>query len=273
MWKEYVAGVWQASSEPVFYSLPVFAEALSHWYEDLQVCLLFRDRILLSEVAIGYEVAGDIRDYLFNYALPDLLSLPVRLTIPVNVSGGKAAIAYTLTDRLIESAQFKPDGKAPVAATVKEGICTTSVEGRGILSLFIRPRVEYSESQMLFQISDLPTVLIRRLQLENVRYPHETEDYFQGSALTRTWSTYLYDQRFEVLVIAPNEAIASLVSKALHARILGAGGIYLKKFGINVPLVLDSGIEIDQSDRLVVGGLPKATFQAIAKNIVECETA
>lgn len=274
LWFAFDGTGWQASSNPIFSTPESVRDGMSLWSGPLQFLVRLEPEAMLQEVKVGYSVCKDLLEYIFETALPRKLSIPMRFSqnVIVNPDGYSTPFpegfdGHALTDVSMQLFDQQPIPASPVPESGRMELRQTLVpQSVGQLLFTVWPSVEFSQS--LYQISQIPCVIIRELE-EGQSHRPIREDYIQTSEteFKTIGMTYGADQEIEVSCIATKEGDARKMAIELSSLINQDAAVYSPPHDLTVSLQIVSGLKKGSQTYIKSGTLPTMSFKMLARNI------
>jgi hypothetical protein len=272
---------WVESPEPVFHVDTAF---LQYWAGGIQ--LVVRGEGFLEGIAIAVHTALSPIEYLFTYALPSFLFIPVTITHPVRTSpdGQQCRLPEGfLGDKVSDPRLFYP-GLPPVPMTldIDSGVFTTvttadhsrsSIPVRSAFLLFdyeIPASFATSEgNQSEIQVEQVPCIFVSALGQKNAYRPP------MARAGRHSWvADRVYDEEIEITAIAStskhSEWLIFDILGAITAKIDQVGYLEMEPFGLTYGLSR-SGDRAASTSVRVLNSLATGSFRAIVRGLVEGE--
>jgi hypothetical protein len=271
---------WQPSETPVFYAAEELRERLSSWVGPIQFRLRLTrreggDSPQVKQVVVGYEVGRNFLDYLMEFALKQFLSIPATLTrfALSNLDGTAVPVPPGLNQEKIAAVRvLVPEQRIASGTIATDRILLDEAVPTGQpveLQLSYIPRVEHDVG--IYQIEEVPCVLLRLLNGENYRKPI-AQDWVRtaGDRAKLLELVQFYDQPIEVEIFGSTLADVKSIHQALLTQIR-QGKFDAPAYGLPVFVVGRAGLEV--GDRLQkIGTLFSVRFRLILKDLWDGES-
>lgn len=238
------------------YSLTDFQAMLKSHQQGVTITLGLPKDSLLLKVIISYEVIGELLSYFSESILPQFLSqAPMKIAYSTRVNNGQWKLPDYFNQEIINNIEFKgfQQNSLPGSLNNRIVLLNENVSTSGQIILDISPSVEYEEVGKEFQTQSLPSILVRRLDPDNIRQ-------FYNIHLAQ-------DQSYEIVVLGAEESVSSAIAQCLVKYIKDNSSVHLPLFDINLSLDVTSGLIIIRTDRLIKGSLPQVKFEITTRNL------
>ena len=266
----YDGNQWNTSASPVFTTPELVRQGIASYpLQSIQLQLKLCPGASLSRVAIGIDVFGDPLDYLYNFALPAFFScsIPISLVGRINNSQVNFAQRNSLDyQRITNLVIQKFQGSVISSQLVEQNILTSSLQENGVMVSFdYTIPAQYATEDILYQVTDIPSVLLRRLDSIKQRIP-----VAQTSVKTPTDSetitlSLMHNEVVEVTIFAETETMLNQIYRFLEAKIYKNGKISVTGMDWDFFLHLQNRtFHINRSSNNTLAGLLfRGTFQVV----------
>lgn len=265
---------WLATNTPVFMSPKLVRDGISFWTGSIQFMVRLAKEATFRELKFGYSVYQDLIEYVLGVALPNKLSIPVRMnrTAIVNDDGYSVDLPEGFDSTKLSDISFQIFNEYPVSATSIPELQRIQLDkdlppqSIGQLLFSVVPTVEFS--RYLYQISQVPCVVIRELE-EGIHHRPMLSDVIQVSDNDYVSTQLIFgaDQTIEINCVAAKEGDARKMAVTLSDLISRNGDLYSPPHDLTIGLQLIGSIKQETQDYLKSGILPSFTFKVALKNI------
>jgi hypothetical protein len=253
----FVQNSWVETSGPVYYDATQIRSSFAQWAGPIQFRLrLQRDAESgespkLQCLRAGYRVEGNFLAYLMEYVVRPWCRAPIRMIRNVQSQDG---IFVNLPSRLnhlqMSDIQALTPGVAPRGVTVQPSplrLQITPETTPGMVQLQFVYTPEAIHVTGIYQISEVPIVLIRLLPGENHRRINQSDWVQSSPGVATLWSTtFQYDQPVEFEVLAHEFDDAMSIAQSLVSRINHSGCLAVPAFGTAVFMRVRTGVQIGE---------------------------
>lgn len=280
---------WQITNESHYQSVASVRRGLMHW---LATGIQFKLRLnrlanglspVVSEVGVGFEVALEQLGYILDFSLPQTLSAAVELVrivepvidahwvgVPVGINPERILSPYVRFPNRGEKFQgtVQPaDQNLPARIQFDQAL----PDEPAYLVFRYVPLVQHAAQ--LYQVSEIPTVLLRSLAPQNERKV-VLPDWIQTSdaEVKRSVESRWLDYPVDVIVIAADFQEARTISNQLTAEINKRNFLEVAGWGKVIPMQILQGMHPgvgDAGDSLTVGDLATQHFRLLLRDIQE----
>jgi hypothetical protein len=236
-----------SSTSPVYQGIATVRSGLPYWTnESIQFQVKLSGDAIFRELALGYNVPVDIFSYLVNFRIPAIFSQSFEYAITGKTdSTGKITLPESfnnITNPLLKSLGTN---RVVIPHTIAGRILTTSAISQPVLLSFnFIPHVTVVNTDLPFQISALPEVLLKVKQETNIKKPFR-EDHLEIASTQEIVETldYAADQEIEVAVIAKTNIEAMAIARILISKIQSVNKISSPGDGLEYSLYVTGGIK------------------------------
>lgn len=248
-------GGWVEASVPVYYDAAQIRSSLTQWAGPIQfqLCLQRDAETGVSPrvqcLRTGYRVEGNFLAYLMEYVVRPWCKAPTRMIRNVQSQDGIFInVPNQLNHLQMSVIQALKPGGVPRSVTVQPSplrLQMTPATTPGTVQLQFGYTPEAIHVTGIYQISEVPIILIRLLPGENYRRINQ-HDWVQSSPWVATvWSTtFQYDQPVEFEVLAHEFDDVMSIAQSLLARIDRNNCLLVPAFGTTVYLRVRSAIRL-----------------------------
>lgn len=283
----YQHSAWSLVTAPVFYTPEQLRLAFAHWSGPIQFQLKLERSLQgrspqLEVLKFAYHAPGNIIDYCLEFALPQILSVPIEFSYPVEAAGQRLSVPLppSFVPARMQHIQVYVPGHLPQPGTLATvGETTTIVVTRPLeagtprLLFDYAPSVSYLPDEILFQIADVPTIVIRLLAGSNYRQHQATDSIRLAGGQTRIWEAkFNYDQPFELRIIANNSLEAGRIGERLLSVVKAAGKVSALPYGVDVPLQTLGSLSRGSAEKLNAGNLQLLSLKMVLLQQVQGES-
>ncbi len=248
-WIYFKDGQWHQGSLPVFHDPAIIREGLAKWYGPIQ----FRIRVpygeQVTEIKIGYKISQDLLTHIMEFALPEYLQVPIQFAWTAFLENGLSLPAPPLISfSEVKNIFIQPIGSEPITGILVQDEyqsiriqASYAIEPQIVQIIFeFIPIIEFVE--ILYQISSIPVVLLRRKDPINFHRPFWNDAVLGKEELAYDTLVYACDYPIEVTVIAHSHGDCKTIADALINKIYCQGVLHLEAFGFDVGLQFKGGI-------------------------------
>lgn len=202
----------------------------------------------VRSLRVGYEVAGDFLAYLIDWVLRPWCGAPVLLTRNLATTDGTTLpIPPRLNPAQMSDVQALSPGSRIVGGTILANpdrieLLDSLTPGMVQLQFRYAPDVEHVTG--IFQIDEVPVVLLRLLPGENHRRINAS-DWIRipGDRAVEWQAVRQYDQPVEIEVLAHTFEDARAIAQSLVSRIEQSGSLGVPAFGTTAIMRLRTPIQ------------------------------
>lgn len=190
----------------------------------------------VRSLRVGYEVAGDFLAYLIDWVLRPWCGAPVLLTCNIaTVDGTTLPIPPRLNPAQMSDVQALSPGLRIVDGTILENpdrIELLDSIDPGMVQLQFRYTPDVEHVTGIFQIDEVPVVLLRLLPGENHRRINAADWVrIPGDRAVEWQAARQYDQPVEIEVLAHTFEDARAIAQSLVSRVEQQGSLGVPAFG------------------------------------------
>lgn len=241
---------WVPAAELTFYEPEFIRIHLPKWRGSFQ----FRLRLerqngqtpVVTGYRIGYHVGGSVLSYLLDLGLPTFFDQPVELfRLARSIDGVRLPPLKGIAPDKIGSIRVMPlvDGEAMTIGTLtQQGITLAKpipVDRPARVIFIYRPLVDFEDG--LYQVTEVPCVLIRLGRIENQKKPNTWDSVRLPANRTKLWKPiYLFDQLIEIGVIGISAEDCWAIGQKLEAVVTNLGRVIAPTFGLEFPIMVSS---------------------------------
>lgn len=229
----------------------------------------------LQSLRVGYEVAGDFLAYLMEWVLRPWCGAPVLLVRHgVTRDGSTLPVPEQLNPDQMSDLRVLSPGLAFRDATLVTNpnrIELAEPIAPGMVQLQFRYTPDVEHVTGMFQVDEVPVVLLRLLPGENYHRINASDWVKMAGDLTQVWQACRqYDQPVELEVLAHSFDDARAIAQSLLSRIEQAGSLTVPAFGLTVVMRVRSHIQIGDGLQRE-GNLFSLRFRLALMGLVEGE--
>ena len=276
----YENNQWQTSVEPTFVSIEQLRLGINFWNNEVELLVrLDNEEAWFKEYKIAYSVNGSIIDYISEYALIDFFETDITIQEMVVPNSTVIAIANGFNYAKINNAFLKPIKQEKIPITVTEGVFNmpSGINTPSQLLFDYQPLVEYSDE--IYQIYELPCILIRREPLTEgeakQRYPslavlHSELDEENNIITTSVDETPIFttDLSWSVTVMSLEYKVTNQILLKLYEKMECFNYLHLQPFDLYGTFSYQKAIDISDPQEVQGGETVKAsTFTITYKNL------
>lgn len=202
----------------------------------------------VHSLRVGYEVAGDFLAYLIDWVLRPWCSAPVLLTRNLPTTNGTTLpIPPRLNPAQMSDMQALSPGLRIADGTVlanPDRIELLDPVDPGIVQLQFRYTPDVEHVTGVFQIDEVPVVLLRLMPGENHQRINATDWVrIPGNSAVEWQAVRQYDQPVEIEVLAHTFEDARAIAQSLVSRVEQSGRLGVPAFGTTATMRLRMPIQ------------------------------
>ncbi len=252
-WCRWLAGQWVSHDTPTYYTAGQLRDYLVDWVGEIQFQIEMTRGTdgrspQLRVLRVAYEVMGDFLHYLIEWALVPWCRMEVPLIRNAMTRDGiTVGIPERLNPAQISSIKALKPGERLVEASLLENpvrILLANPVTPGMVQLQFRYAPVTEHVTGMFQVEEVPVVLLRLLQGENYRRVNTTDWVRTSGDRAKIWHcVHQYDQPVEIEVLAHSFDDARSIAQMIAAQVDTDGFLVVQAYGLTIYIRMRSPIQ------------------------------
>lgn len=278
-WQEFVGVQWCNCENPQFYEIAHVRKHINLWPKAVQFHLSFDEPGVGREFKVAYDAPNNQIDYILRFALPRHFFYPSQLIrIVETINPYTVPLPYgfapeNITNIHVKSPELLPVPGAPVMDLQQPAIVLNgpTPQGLAILHFLYPPRVDVVGKGDFYQVTQLPCIVIRPLEIGNRRRLSGSDSILAWAGDRLEWTPlYHVDMTLEISIHGEKGTDGLQDVHAIAKTALGRSEqpLYCPPHDLWVPMQPISHPDYDSD-----GALNTLKFRVKLLNLVEGESA